>query len=62
MVSNVFITKLKKRLIEKLSLIIFIFLLISYGIADNKLVIQLLLKLIFEQIVGDGLRILDRDA
>lgn len=39
MVSNELITKLKKRLIEKLSLIIFIFLLISYGIAGNKLVI-----------------------
>lgn len=36
MVSNELITKLKKRL---MSLIIFIFLLISYGIAGNKLVI-----------------------
>lgn len=39
MVSNELITKLKKRLIEKLILLIVIFLLISYGIADNNLVI-----------------------
>lgn len=39
MVSNELITKLNKRLIEKSSLLIFIFLLISYGFAYNKIVI-----------------------